>query len=126
MFDRDRSDDDPNEQWVDVEDFTPEREPLANAQAAPEAGDVVDLDRYAARAPRYPAHDFDPNDGINNPLSRSGAGEIKRRIEAYWAARGYDVEVRLEAAEFHAAVRSARHDVRSDMLNGMPRRRAQG
>jgi len=53
-----------------------------------------------------------------------GARDLKKRIEAYWCDKGYDVHVDLVDGTFMAAMRSARTDVRSDMLNGMPQRRA--
>lgn len=53
---------------------------------------------------------------------RDGALELKRRIEAYWAERGQDVTVLLHNVGFHPAIRAARFDVRSDLVNGMPRR----
>jgi hypothetical protein len=53
--------------------------------------------------------------------SRSGANELKAKIEAYWAARGQNVQVMLHNVGFHPAIRAARFDVRSDMVNGMPR-----
>jgi hypothetical protein len=52
-----------------------------------------------------------------------GARRIKNKIEDYWRDRGYDVDVKLIDAGFMAAMRSARTDVRSDMVNGMPRKR---
>jgi hypothetical protein len=54
-----------------------------------------------------------------------GARRLKQRIEEYWRERGFDVEVKLVDAGFMPAMRSARTDVRSDMLNGMPKRRAE-
>lgn len=51
-----------------------------------------------------------------------GARRIKQKIEEYWRDRGYDVVVKLVDAGFMPAMRSARTDVRSDMVNGMPRR----
>ena len=51
-----------------------------------------------------------------------GARRLKQRIEDYWRERGYDVEIRLVDAAFMPAMRSARTDVRSDMVNGLPRR----
>ncbi len=50
-----------------------------------------------------------------------GARRIKAKIEEYWRDRGYDVDVNLVGASFVAAMRSARTDVRSDMVNGLPR-----
>lgn len=52
-----------------------------------------------------------------------GARRLKSKIEEYWRERGYDVDVKLIDAGFMAAMRSARTDVRSDMVNGMPRKR---
>jgi len=49
-----------------------------------------------------------------------GARRLKQRIEEYWRERGYTVDVKLIEAGFVAAMRSARTDVRSDMVNGMP------
>ena len=53
--------------------------------------------------------------------SREGAMALKARIEAYWRERGQDVMIALHNVGFHPAIRAARFDVRSDMLNGMPR-----
>ncbi|MEL6568163.1 MAG: hypothetical protein AAFQ22_07070 [Pseudomonadota bacterium] len=52
-----------------------------------------------------------------------GAVRLREKIREYWAERGYDVDVDLVDAGFVAAMRSARTDVRSNMVNGMPRRR---
>lgn len=51
-----------------------------------------------------------------------GARRLKQKIEGYWRERGYEVEISLVEAGFMPAMRSARTDVRSDMVNGMPRR----
>ena len=59
-----------------------------------------------------------------NVTDRAGASQLKVRIEAYWRERGYEVQIILVEAGFSAAMRAARFDLRSDMLNGMPRRRA--
>lgn len=56
-------------------------------------------------------------------MDRAGAAVLKDRIEAYWLERGYDVNVALVDAPFSPAVRAARVDVRSEMLNGYPRRK---
>lgn len=53
--------------------------------------------------------------------SRKGANELKQKIEAYWRERGHNVQVVLHNVGFHPAIRAARFDVRSDMINGMPR-----
>jgi hypothetical protein len=51
-----------------------------------------------------------------------GARRLKTRIEEYWRERGYNVDIKLVEAPFVAAMRSARTDVRSDMVNGFPRK----
>ena len=53
--------------------------------------------------------------------SQHGAHALKAAIEAYWAARGQHVLVSLHNVGFHPAIRAARFDVRSDMVNGLPR-----
>jgi hypothetical protein len=53
--------------------------------------------------------------------SREGALALKAKIEAYWRERGQDVMIALHNVGFHPAIRAARFDVRSDMVNGMPR-----
>jgi hypothetical protein len=59
---------------------------------------------------------------IPNNLSRSGANELARRLQVYWAERGYIVETRVKI------VRDLNGDlaytVESDMVNGRPRRKA--
>jgi hypothetical protein len=55
--------------------------------------------------------------------SREGAVALKDKIEAYWAERGQNVMIALHNVGFHPAIRAARYDVRSDMVNGMPRTR---
>lgn len=54
-----------------------------------------------------------------------GARRLKQRIEEYWRERGFTVDVKLIEAGFVAAMRSARTDVRSDMVNGMPTKKAE-
>ncbi len=51
-----------------------------------------------------------------------GAKRLAVKIQGYWHERGYDVDIKLVEAGFLPAMRSARTDVRSDMVNGMPRR----
>lgn len=52
-----------------------------------------------------------------------GARRLKLKIQEYWRDRGYDVSVDLIEEGFVPAMRSGRTDVRSDMVNGLPRRR---
>lgn len=58
--------------------------------------------------------------------NEDGARRLKTKITEYWIDRGYDVNVDLIDAGFVAAMRSARTDVRSNMINGMPCRRIPG
>lgn len=59
----------------------------------------------------------------NDWCNEDGAKRLKQKIEQYWGERGYDVNIDLVDACFIAAMRSARTDIRSNMINGMPRRR---
>ena len=52
--------------------------------------------------------------------TREGAERLKNQIETYWAERGLDVTVNLVQAGFLPSMRSARTDVRSNMINGVP------
>lgn len=52
--------------------------------------------------------------------TKDGAVRIKEQIENYWAERGKDVRVDLVQGGFLASMRSARTDVRSNMINGVP------
>jgi hypothetical protein len=63
-------------------------------------------------------------DGAGEPFdycTRDGALALKTKIEAYWRERGQVVTVAMANVGFHPAIRAARYDVRSDMVNGMPR-----
>ena len=55
--------------------------------------------------------------------TNEGATRLKTKIREYWEERGYEVDVDLIDSGFVAAMRSARTDVRSNMVNGMPLRR---
>lgn len=54
---------------------------------------------------------------------QDGARKLKAKIEEYWASRGFEVHINLVDAGFVPAMRSARTDVRSNMVNGMPQRK---
>lgn len=56
-------------------------------------------------------------------LTADGAVRLKRKIEEYWARRGFDAEVNLVHGPFTSVARSARVDIRSKMVNGRPLRR---
>lgn len=60
-----------------------------------------------------------------NTFSKAGAERLKERIEAYWRARGREVFVRITPSGFHRAIRSARYDLRSDLIDGLPRKTSQ-
>jgi hypothetical protein len=77
------------------------------ADDASEGGDYFAVNTYPA--------------GDSDFCSRDGAQVLKARIEAYWRERGHTVLVALHNVGFHPAIRAARFDVRSDMVNGMPR-----
>jgi hypothetical protein len=47
------------------------------------------------------------------------ARELARRIKTYWRKQGYDVDVRADACESKVGMI---YCVRSDMVNGLPRR----
>lgn len=62
-------------------------------------------------------------DMMKDWCNTDGAKRLKDKIAEYWSDRGYEVEVDLVDAGFVPAMRSARTDVRSNMVNGMPRRK---
>jgi hypothetical protein len=51
-----------------------------------------------------------------------GAQRLAAKIQDFWRKRGFEVQVDLKPEGFVSTMRSARTDVRSDMVNGMPRR----
>lgn len=57
---------------------------------------------------------------MNDHCTHEGATRLKDRIESYWKERGYTVSVELCEGGFIPAMRSARTDVRSNMVNGLP------
>jgi hypothetical protein len=60
--------------------------------------------------------------GASDYTDRKGAEMLKARIEAFWRERGYEIQVTLAPAAFAAALRAARFDVRSELVNGLPRK----
>lgn len=58
---------------------------------------------------------------MKNYFNEYGARELQAMIEAYWQERGHKVQVDVVPTEYDAKVRSIRYDVRSQMVNGMPR-----
>lgn len=54
--------------------------------------------------------------------TNDGASRLALKIREYWHKQGFDVTVETHKEGFVSTMRSARIDVRSDMVNGMPRR----
>lgn len=67
-----------------------------------------------------------PSRGESDFCSKDGALALKEKIEAYWRERGQNVMLSLHNVGFHPAIRAARFDLRSDMINGMPRTTTKG
>lgn len=55
---------------------------------------------------------------------RDGANRLATKIQDFWRKRGFDVVVETKDEGFVSTMRSARTDVRSNMINGMPTRMA--
>lgn len=53
---------------------------------------------------------------------RTGVHDLKRRIATYWILRGVDPPMfTLIQQTFNMGLRCSRVDLRSDMINGLPR-----
>lgn len=59
---------------------------------------------------------------MSDYCSSDGANRLSSLIADYWRKKGFDVDVELVQQGFVSTMRSSRYDVRSDMVNGMPRR----
>lgn len=59
---------------------------------------------------------------MSDLCSKDGASRLQNLISDFWRKKGFDVDVKLVNEGFVSTMRSARTDVRSDMVNGMPRR----
>lgn len=59
---------------------------------------------------------------MSDHCTDSGAARLAAKIQDFWRKKGFDVSVDLHEEGFVPTMRSARTDVRSDMVNGMPRR----
>lgn len=57
---------------------------------------------------------------MKDHCDHDGAAALVARIRDYWKARGRTARLYMKEAAFDPAMRSARVDVRSDMVNGMP------
>lgn len=54
--------------------------------------------------------------------TRSGAAALAAKIREYWSDRGFEVLLSVEEKGFHPATRAVRFEVRSDLVDGLPRR----
>lgn len=52
---------------------------------------------------------------------KRGAARLAEYINDYWKQRGGNANARIIEAGFTEAMRSARFDIRSDLVNGMPK-----
>ncbi len=59
---------------------------------------------------------------MSDYCSNHGAAHLSQKIAHFWQKRGFDVDVKLIHEAFVPTMRSSRFDIRSDMVNGMPRR----
>ena len=57
---------------------------------------------------------------VDDLCGPSGADALAAKIQAYWAARGHEIDVNTIKAGFNAKMRSTRVDVRSSLVNGRP------
>jgi len=56
--------------------------------------------------------------------NKDGANRLAVKIQDFWRKKGFDVSVETCDEGFVSTMRSARTDLRSDMVNGMPTRAA--
>lgn len=59
---------------------------------------------------------------MSDLCTKNGADRLALQIREFWRKRGYEVSVETREEGFISTMRSARTDLRSDMVNGMPRR----
>ncbi|MEO1252624.1 MAG: phosphoglycolate phosphatase [Pseudomonadota bacterium] len=59
---------------------------------------------------------------MNELCDRDGANRLAAKIQDFWRKRGFDVAIEMRDEGFVSTMRSARTDLRSDMINGMPTR----
>lgn len=53
--------------------------------------------------------------------TRSGAAALAAKIRDYWTERGFAVLLSVEEKGFHPVTRAVRFEVRSDLVDGLPR-----
>ena len=52
--------------------------------------------------------------------SDPAASELRNKIEAYWRKRGFAIQTEAVDAEYVDTCRTARVDIRSNLINGLP------
>ncbi|WP_306252933.1 hypothetical protein [Parvularcula sp. IMCC14364] len=59
---------------------------------------------------------------MSDYCNKDGATRLRNTIVEFWKKKGFDVDIELVNEGFVSTMRSARTDLRSDMINGMPQR----
>lgn len=57
---------------------------------------------------------------MSDYCSKDGASRLRNLIVEFWRKKGFEVDIELVNEGFVSTMRSARTDVRSNMVNGMP------
>ena len=57
---------------------------------------------------------------MSDLCNTDGAQRLAKKIQDFWRKQGFDVKVEMKEEGFVSTMRSARTDVRSNMINGMP------
>ncbi|MGE0408591.1 MAG: hypothetical protein AB7P23_04925 [Amphiplicatus sp.] len=59
---------------------------------------------------------------MSDLCTQDGATRLASQIKEFWRKRGFEVAVETRHEGFVSTMRSSRTDLRSDMVNGMPRK----
>ena len=68
--------------------------------------------------------DYIPSPGEIDYVTKAGARELQNKLKDFWRDPkngGHRINTGEHNNGFHPAIREARFDVRSDMINGLPR-----
>ena len=57
---------------------------------------------------------------MSDYCNNDGASRLRNMIVEFWKKKGFEVDIELVNEGFVLTMRSARTDVRSNMVNGMP------
>lgn len=52
--------------------------------------------------------------------SLKGARELRDKVNAFWAERGFTANARIVRHKFHKSMRGAFYEIASDLRNGLP------